>query len=460
MKSLFINGKDIGWTISEDGRIYKRSGEEVLPIPRCKSYPVIRLPPSSGHIHARLDRLVYENFLGGTYDDKIPIFHIDGDAYNCHKNNIHAGFMLDERYPNEKWAKYQLHVNEPIEHDVIVDYWISTYGRCYACNYEMFMKSHFDMYPIRTGDDIIHWVPIQIMIAETFIPNPYQKPYVVIIDRDKPITIDNIGWSYDENKLSGELPDAEDIAELFSPEFSLDHSLYWKQMNINGDLDNPYLISRFGNVYNSCTKHLMTPQLNQTGYWIIKVSGKGHEFDGKYVQLHRLVAMTFIPNPENKPCINHIDGNRQNPRVENLEWCTPKENCEHAVRTGLYHAVYGDDHPGSAVTQAVAEEIIRQYQMGKDPKELGKEYGLRMPLINNIVRGLTYKKLADKYGLTGEKTRRTQYIEEYKPKVKELLDAGEFSVIEICRKLGMEYPKNRGFVSNVKSRYLNGTLII
>ena len=50
---------------------------------------------------------------------------------------------------------------------------------------------------------------------------------------------------------------------------------------------------------------------------------------------HRLVAMNFIPNPDNKPCINHKDGNPRNNNVDNLEWCTYKENQNHAVISGI-----------------------------------------------------------------------------------------------------------------------------
>ena len=72
--------------------------------------------------------------------------------------------------------------------------------------------------------------------------------------------------------------------------------------------------------------------INRYGYAQVHLSKNGHK---KVYTVHRLVAKTFIPNPDNFPVINHIDGNKLNNIVSNLEWCTSSYNTKHAIKNNL-----------------------------------------------------------------------------------------------------------------------------
>lgn len=74
------------------------------------------------------------------------------------------------------------------------------------------------------------------------------------------------------------------------------------------------------------------------GYEIVDLYKNGKR---KTVRVHRLVAEAFIPNNDNKPEVNHIDGNKHNNNVDNLEWVTKKENCRHAWNNNLIKPSYG-----------------------------------------------------------------------------------------------------------------------
>lgn len=96
-----------------------------------------------------------------------------------------------------------------------------------------------------------------------------------------------------------------------------------------------YSVSDQGNIRNDKTGYIFQLKNKQKHdrYATVVIGPKENRIRRK---VHRLVAQMFIPNPENKPEINHIDGNKFNNRVDNLEWCTHSENMKHAIRENLY----------------------------------------------------------------------------------------------------------------------------
>lgn len=92
-----------------------------------------------------------------------------------------------------------------------------------------------------------------------------------------------------------------------------------------------YVITPDGRIYSKRVCRFMIPKDTESGYLSVGLSnGTKTDFG-----IHRLVALAYIPNPENKPYVNHKDGVKTNNDVSNLEWVTPSENMLHAVSTGL-----------------------------------------------------------------------------------------------------------------------------
>jgi len=83
---------------------------------------------------------------------------------------------------------------------------------------------------------------------------------------------------------------------------------------------NDYMVNTKGVIINRKTRKRLSPNDNGCGYLQVQFKNRKNYF------VHRLVAQTFIPNYDNKPCVDHIDGNKKNNHVNNLRWVTPSEN--------------------------------------------------------------------------------------------------------------------------------------
>ena len=97
-----------------------------------------------------------------------------------------------------------------------------------------------------------------------------------------------------------------------------------------------YLVTDIGEIFNSKRGKKLKPKLTKFGYYEVALSNQQNGVRSvTYKSMHRLVAEYFLDNPDNLPQVNHIDGNKLNNHISNLEWCSAKHNIQHAWKNGL-----------------------------------------------------------------------------------------------------------------------------
>ena len=150
-----------------------------------------------------------------------------------------------------------------------------------------------------------------------------------------------------------------------------------------------YLISDRGRVFSFYTKKFRKPQKDTYGYLQVDFYKNGVR---KNHTIHRLVALAFLLNPENKRTVNHIDGIKTNNFVHNLEWATDKENIRHAWDNGLKKPKKGIKNGRAKLLEKEVLEIRRIFATGEYTKTaLAKMFCVGQTLIGFIVRRENWK---------------------------------------------------------------------
>ena len=198
-----------------------------------------------------------------------------------------------------------------------------------------------------------------------------------------------------------------------------------------------YVILSCGWVYNTETQRYMKGGKDSDGYHIISLSLNGKKHTRK---IHRLVAEAFIPNPENLPEVDHIDTDKWNNEMSNLEWVTTSENIHRASMNNLRPGVL-DETMATAICILLQDGSIRI-------SDIAKITGVRVSSINKIKAGYNWRSVSCKYdfsnykfgrGISGENCCLSKITRNQAIQIKDLLKKG-ISPTEVSKIIGVSRP--------------------
>jgi len=206
-----------------------------------------------------------------------------------------------------------------------------------------------------------------------------------------------------------------------------------------------YLFSPEGNILSLYFNKVKKKTKNAYGYEVVTIHGHGTKI------VHRLIADVFCANPDNKPQVNHLDGNRSNNVHTNLEWCTPMENTHHAMNTGLFK--FGEDSHDAKLTNMQVITIVDALKNGKSCQELADGHGVCEQAINDIKNGRRWGRITGlkrdsikAYVNKGEDNPNTNLTESNIQEIRLLIYMGGSS-----RVIAREYDTSKTAILNIKN---------
>lgn len=168
----------------------------------------------------------------------------------------------------------------------------------------------------------------------------------------------------------------------------------YKMIIINGKETN-YAIYKTGKIRNMKSGKVLSTHISTNGRRMVTLTINNKSC---HRTVYRLLAEAFIPNPDNLPQIDHINGNKLDDRLENLEWVTGEENLRRAKEMGLL-SYKGDDSPVAVLSNTKVEDICSKLEEGYTVKELAEEYGVGRTTISDIKNGKIWTHISEKYNI-------------------------------------------------------------
>jgi len=151
-----------------------------------------------------------------------------------------------------------------------------------------------------------------------------------------------------------------------------------------------YTISNKGVIRSLYTGKIIKQYLNRYGYYQVRLYKNNKP---RNCTVHRLVAETFIPNIHNAESVNHIDGNKTNNKVENLEWCSSGENFSKAYHAGLI--AKGNLNGNSIFNEEQVRFIRDAYKSGYSERRLARVFNTTHDVIDDIISRKSYSNVSD-----------------------------------------------------------------
>ena len=233
------------------------------------------------------------------------------------------------------------------------------------------------------------------------------------------------------------------------------------QVLYNNEIMPRYMISNFGRVWD-CSRYCFLKQSpDKDGYARVSIKPDGNT-KFKTVKTHRLMLMSFKPFDDavnyNKYEVNHIDGNKSNNNINNLEWSTGLENTRHAWKNGLTNH-YGENHPLSIYTDDKIHEFCKMIDSGMTNSQIADSLGITekknrarlMTTLSGIRLGKTHLPISSQYSFMNN-VKKFQPSDWYIHLVCRILsDGNEYTLKEVCDMLNVPPEERLQFVNFVSA---------